>query len=131
MDIKLIMIIFMYMDVLLLLPHLSSFIPSPSPLSLSQALLLSNSARRTSTVGEIVNLMSVDAQRLQDILTYLHMVWSAPLQILLSLGFLYQLLGPSVFAGLVVMVMMIPFNALVAAITKRLEVSHFILVTVL
>jgi len=31
-----------------------------------QALTMSNEARKTTTVGEIVNLMSVDAQRLQD-----------------------------------------------------------------
>ena len=28
---------------------------------------MSNEARKTSTVGEIVNLMSVDAQRMQDV----------------------------------------------------------------
>ncbi len=32
-----------------------------------QALTMSNEARKEVTVGEIVNLMSVDAQRLQDV----------------------------------------------------------------
>ena len=31
---------------------------------------MSNSARKTSTVGEIVSLMSVDCQRIQDAFTY-------------------------------------------------------------
>lgn len=44
-------------------------------------------------MGEIVNLMSVDAQRFMDLTAYLNMLWSAPLQIALSLYFLYQILG--------------------------------------
>jgi len=58
-----------------------------------QALRLSNASRKESTVGEIVNLMSVDAQRFMDLTAYLNMLWSAPLQIALSLYFLYQILG--------------------------------------
>ena len=65
----------------------------------AKALRLSNSARRDTTVGEIVNLMSVDAQRFQDVATYICMMWSSPMQIALSLYFLWRILGPSVLAG--------------------------------
>lgn len=54
---------------------------------------MSNSARKESTVGEIVNLMAVDAQRFMDLTTYLNMLWSAPLQIGLAIYFLYDILG--------------------------------------
>lgn len=64
-----------------------------------KALCLSNTARKESTVGEIVNLMAVDAQRFMDLTTYINMLWSAPLQIGLALYFLWDLLGPSVLAG--------------------------------
>lgn len=64
-----------------------------------KALRLSNTARKESTVGEIVNLMSVDAQRFMDITPYINAIWSAPLQIGLALYFLWDLLGPSVLAG--------------------------------
>ncbi|KAG8222673.1 hypothetical protein J437_LFUL002555 [Ladona fulva] len=57
-----------------------------------KALKMSNSARKESTVGEIVNLMSVDAQRFMDLTAYLNMIWSAPLQITLALYFLWQTL---------------------------------------
>lgn len=57
---------------------------------LLQALVIGSSARRTSTVGEIVNLMSVDAQRFMDLITYINMIWSAPLQVVLALYFLWQ-----------------------------------------
>jgi len=61
-----------------------------------KSLVLTNSARQRHTSGEIVNLMAVDSQRFLDLMSYLQMVWSAPLQISLSLYFLWELLGPSV-----------------------------------
>lgn len=64
-----------------------------------KALTLSNTARKSKTVGEIVNLMAVDAQRFMDLTTYINMIWSAPLQIALAIYFLWDLLGPSVLAG--------------------------------
>lgn len=86
-------------------PHVSSLLPSHTPggipglftcrthpLSLSfvpQALVITNSARKSSTVGEIVNLMSVDAQRFMDLTTYINMIWSAPLQVILALYLLW------------------------------------------
>ena len=42
---------------------------------------MSNEAKKQSTAGEIVNLMSVDCLRLQDVTGYLYIVWSAPLQV--------------------------------------------------
>lgn len=55
-----------------------------------QSLVITNAAKRSSTVGEVVNLMSVDAQRFMDLTTFLNMLWSAPLQIMLALYFLWQ-----------------------------------------
>ncbi|XP_049764041.1 multidrug resistance-associated protein 1 isoform X1 [Schistocerca cancellata] len=89
-----------------------------------KALRMSNSARKESTVGEIVNLMSVDAQKLMDLTTYLNMIWSAPLQIALALYFLWDILGPSVLAGLAVMIIMIPLNAYVANRVKTLQMRQ-------
>ncbi|XP_069939628.1 multidrug resistance-associated protein 1 isoform X5 [Cherax quadricarinatus] len=89
-----------------------------------KALRISNSARKESTVGEIVNLMAVDAQRFMDLTTYINMLWSAPLQIALALYFLWQILGPSVLAGLAVMIVLIPVNGVIANKTKQLQLSQ-------
>ncbi|XP_069566366.1 multidrug resistance-associated protein 1 [Brachyistius frenatus] len=89
-----------------------------------KALVISSAARRTSTVGEIVNLMSVDAQRFMDLVTYINMIWSAPLQVVLALYFLWQNLGPSVLAGVAVMVLMVPVNAVIAMKTKTYQVAQ-------
>uniref|UniRef100_A0A3Q3DWN2 Multidrug resistance-associated protein 1 n=1 Tax=Hippocampus comes TaxID=109280 RepID=A0A3Q3DWN2_HIPCM len=89
-----------------------------------KALVISSAARRTSTVGEIVNLMSVDAQRFMDLIAYINMIWSAPLQVVLALYFLWQNLGPSVLAGVAVMVLMVPVNAFIAMKTKTYQVAQ-------
>ena len=89
-----------------------------------KALVMSNSARKESTVGEIVNLMAVDAQRFMDLVTYLNMIWSAPLQIGLAIYFLWGILGPSVLAGLAVMVILIPVNGVIANKAKNLQIKQ-------
>uniref|UniRef100_A0A6I8NZ47 ATP binding cassette subfamily C member 3 n=1 Tax=Ornithorhynchus anatinus TaxID=9258 RepID=A0A6I8NZ47_ORNAN len=89
-----------------------------------KALLITNSAKRSSTLGEMVNLMSVDVQRFVDLVTFLNMLWSAPLQITLALFFLWQSLGPAVLAGVAVMVLLIPLNAVIAVKTRGLQVEQ-------
>ncbi|XP_065155853.1 multidrug resistance-associated protein 1 isoform X1 [Atheta coriaria] len=89
-----------------------------------KALIMSNAARKESTVGEIVNLMSVDAQKFIELTAYICMIWSAPLQILLALYFLWDVLGPSVLAGLAVMIIMIPINGYIANRTKLLQIKQ-------
>ena len=83
---------------------------------------MNNRARTESTVGEIVNLMSVDAEHLRDVVQYIWGVWSSPLQIILSLVFLYKTVGYAVFAGLGVMVLILPLNAIVIGKIQNLQV---------
>ncbi|XP_065177497.1 multidrug resistance-associated protein 1-like [Sycon ciliatum] len=89
-----------------------------------KSLRLSSSARRISTAGEIVNLMSVDAQRFMDLSGYLHYMWSMPLQIALSMYFLWQTMGVATLAGVGMMVLLIPVNAVLAAKTRTLQVRQ-------
>ncbi|KAI0285929.1 metal resistance protein YCF1 [Russula aff. rugulosa BPL654] len=68
-----------------------------------KALVLSNDERGKAS-GDIVNLMSVDASRLQDICTYGTMTISAPFQVTLAFISLYNLLGWSAFVGVGIMI---------------------------
>ena len=52
------------------------------------------------------------------------MLWSAPFQILLCVIFLWDLLGPSVLAGIFVMILLIPLNAFIATKLKALQVKQ-------
>ncbi|KAK6098443.1 hypothetical protein MT418_002471 [Batrachochytrium dendrobatidis] len=85
-----------------------------------KSLRLSSKARQSSTNGEISNLMAVDASRLSDLCTYLHMLWSGPFQISMAVYFLYDTLGPSIFGGVAVMVLMIPVNGYLATRSRAL-----------
>ncbi|KAL3972078.1 ATP-binding cassette, subfamily C (CFTR/MRP), member 2 [Sarotherodon galilaeus] len=89
-----------------------------------KALVVSNDTRKESTVGETVNLMSADAQRFNDVTTSIHLLWSCPLQIIISIVFLWLELGPSVLAGLGVMVLIIPTNALIATKARKLQIEN-------
>ncbi|TQS36417.1 hypothetical protein Golomagni_03139 [Golovinomyces magnicellulatus] len=86
-----------------------------------KSLKLSNEGRSNKTTGDIVNLMAVDAQRLQDLTQYGQQLWSAPFQIILCSISLYNLLGVSMFAGLGVMILMIPINGVIARLMKNLQ----------
>ncbi|KFM06516.1 Canalicular multispecific organic anion transporter 1, partial [Aptenodytes forsteri] len=89
-----------------------------------KALTMSSATRKESTVGETVNLMSADAQRFMDMANFIHQLWSSPLQIILSIIFLWGELGPSVLAGIAVMVLLIPINGFLVAKAKTIQVRN-------
>nr|CAD7258418.1 unnamed protein product [Timema shepardi] len=89
-----------------------------------KALCMSNKTRKESTVGEIVNLMSVDAARIFDAIPNLNIIWSAPFQIGLALYFLWEYMGPAVLAGLTVMLILIPVNGFIAKKLKALQICQ-------
>ncbi|XP_004680601.2 PREDICTED: canalicular multispecific organic anion transporter 1 [Condylura cristata] len=89
-----------------------------------KALTLSNQARKQYTIGETVNLMSVDAQKLMDVTSFLHLIWSNVLQITLSIYFLWTELGPSVLAGVGIMVLLIPINGILVTKNRATQVNN-------
>lgn len=86
-----------------------------------KTLRLSNQGRQRYTVGEVVNFMAVDAQRIADLVQNVNSLWSAPLQLTISMVLLYQQLGPAIFAGLAVMLINIPFNSWIAVKLKEFQ----------
>ncbi|KAI9805220.1 MAG: hypothetical protein M1825_001056 [Sarcosagium campestre] len=87
----------------------------------AKSIKLSNEGRAAKSTGDIVNYMAVDTQRLQDLTQYGQMLWSAPLQIVLCMASLYQLVGISMLAGIAAMILMIPLNGVIARLMKRLQ----------
>uniref|UniRef100_A0A8B9LXC6 ABC-type glutathione-S-conjugate transporter n=1 Tax=Astyanax mexicanus TaxID=7994 RepID=A0A8B9LXC6_ASTMX len=86
-----------------------------------KALVISSAARRTCTVGEIVNLVSADTQKLMDFVVYFNAVWLAPIEIGLCLFFLWQRLGPSALAGITTVILIFPLNGLIAKMRSKLQ----------
>jgi len=86
-----------------------------------KSLVLSIEARQEMTTGDIVNLMSVDTQRLQTLCNNLQIIWSGPVQIVLCLVSLYKLMGNSMWMGLLVLLFTIPMNTVISRALKTLQ----------
>uniref|UniRef100_A0A4W4G3P4 ABC-type glutathione-S-conjugate transporter n=1 Tax=Electrophorus electricus TaxID=8005 RepID=A0A4W4G3P4_ELEEL len=88
-----------------------------------KTLIINSAARRACTVGEIVNLVSADTQKLMDFVVYFNAVWLAPIEIGLCLFFLWQRLGPSALAGIATVILIFPLNGLIAKMRSKLQVQ--------
>lgn len=86
-----------------------------------KSLDLSVEAKNEKTTGDIVNLMSVDTQRLQDMCQTLQLIWSGPFQIILCLISLYKLVGNAMWLGVLILVITVPLNTQVFKIQKKLQ----------
>ncbi|CAI8504631.1 unnamed protein product [Hanseniaspora opuntiae] len=73
------------------------------------------------STGDIVNLMSVDVQRLQDLFQWGQIIWSGPTQLFLALFELYQLLGKFMFVGVAIIMIMVPINSSIIKFQKSLQ----------
>ena len=76
-----------------------------------KALKLSPSGRMNNTVGEIVNYMQLDTNRMEQVAGSIHTLWDGLFQVIGYTSLLLYYLGPSVFAGIAAMLVIIPFNA--------------------
>ncbi|XP_058142359.1 ATP-binding cassette sub-family C member 6 isoform X2 [Dasypus novemcinctus] len=75
-----------------------------------KVLALSSSSRKASAVGDVVNLVSVDVQRLMDSIFFLNGLWLPLVWIIICFVFLWQLLGPSALTAVAVFLSLLPLN---------------------
>nr|XP_006212153.1 multidrug resistance-associated protein 6 isoform X1 [Vicugna pacos] len=75
-----------------------------------KVLALSSSSRKASAVGDVVNLVSVDVQRLSESITYLNGLWLPLIWIVVCFVYLWQLLGPSALTAVAVFLGLLPLN---------------------
>ncbi|KAF9372450.1 hypothetical protein CPB97_001258, partial [Podila verticillata] len=76
-----------------------------------KGLLLSSKAKQDFSTGKITNLMSTDTARLDFLAGYFHILWTAPLMILLILVLLIVNMGPTALVGFVFLTMFGPIQA--------------------
>ncbi|NWX23536.1 MRP7 protein, partial [Aegotheles bennettii] len=79
-----------------------------------KALRVSSTSLARFTVGEIVNFMSTDTERLINFCLSFHEVWSLPFQFVIALYLLYQQVGVSFLGGLAVALLLVPINKVIA-----------------
>ena len=79
----------------------------------NKSLRLSNSERQATTLGELVNLMQVDATKIELFLPQFHVLWDGLVQIAGYITILYFLIGWPCFVGLAVMIAAVPLQGMV------------------
>ena len=84
---------------------------------------LSTSARKQATIGEMTNLIAVNAQTVGDLTTYLNVLWSSPFQITIAIYMLVQYLGVAALLGVATMIIFIPINLILANRVKKLQTA--------
>uniref|UniRef100_A0A4W4ELG6 Multidrug resistance-associated protein 4 n=1 Tax=Electrophorus electricus TaxID=8005 RepID=A0A4W4ELG6_ELEEL len=77
-----------------------------------KALSLSSVAMVHTTTGQIVNLLSNDVNRFDEVTIFLHFLWVGPLQAAAVIGLLWQEIGPSCLAGMAVLIFLMPLQTL-------------------
>ncbi|KAI3903564.1 hypothetical protein MKW98_032218 [Papaver atlanticum] len=85
-----------------------------------KSLKLTHEARQKFPSGKITNLMTTDAESLQQICQQLHSLWSAPFRIIVAMVLLYNELGVASLLGSLVLLLMFPLQTFVINKMKKL-----------
>ncbi|XP_055398777.1 ATP-binding cassette sub-family C member 4-like isoform X2 [Bubalus kerabau] len=72
-----------------------------------KALRLSSSAMGKTTTGQIVNLLSNDVSRFDQVMMFLHYLWVGPLQAMAVTALLWMEIGISCLAGMAVLIILL------------------------
>ncbi|XP_027086286.2 ABC transporter C family member 2 [Coffea arabica] len=86
-----------------------------------KSLRLTHESRRKFATGKITNLMTTDAEALQQICQSLHTLWSAPFRIVVALFLLYLELGVASLLGALLLVLMFPIQTLIISKMQQLS----------
>uniref|UniRef100_A0A8C3QAN2 Uncharacterized protein n=1 Tax=Geospiza parvula TaxID=87175 RepID=A0A8C3QAN2_GEOPR len=79
-----------------------------------KALRVSSTSLARFTVGEIVNFMSTDTDRLVNFCYSFHELWSLPVQLAITLYLLYQQVGIAFLGGVALALLLVPINKIIA-----------------
>ncbi|XP_056698801.1 ABC transporter C family member 3-like isoform X2 [Spinacia oleracea] len=87
----------------------------------NKALTLSCRSKQGHTSGEMINLMSVDAERIDDFSWYMHDPWMVILKVALALLLLYKSLGVAAIAALIATVIIMLANFPLSTVLEKYQ----------
>uniref|UniRef100_A0A452RZ89 ATP binding cassette subfamily C member 4 (PEL blood group) n=1 Tax=Ursus americanus TaxID=9643 RepID=A0A452RZ89_URSAM len=76
-----------------------------------KGLRLSNRAMGKTTTGQIVNLLSNDVNKFDQVTIFLHFLWAGPLQAIAVTALLWMEIGISCLAGIAVLIILLPLQS--------------------
>uniref|UniRef100_A0A8C4VW86 ATP binding cassette subfamily C member 4 (PEL blood group) n=1 Tax=Gopherus evgoodei TaxID=1825980 RepID=A0A8C4VW86_9SAUR len=86
-----------------------------------KALRLSNTALGKTTTGQIVNLLSNDVNKFDQVTIFLHFLWAGPLQAIAVTALLWIEIGPSCFAGMAILIILLPLQTCIGRLFSSLR----------
>ncbi|XP_065752238.1 ATP-binding cassette sub-family C member 4 isoform X3 [Phocoena phocoena] len=89
--------------------------------TLIEALCLSNLAMGKTTTGQIVNLLSNDVNRFDQVTIFLHFLWAGPLQAIIVTILLWMEIGISCLAGMAVLIILLPLQSCIGKLFSSLR----------
>ncbi|KAF6768081.1 hypothetical protein AHF37_09479 [Paragonimus kellicotti] len=89
-----------------------------------KSMRLSAEARSWYTSGELVNVLSVDVNRIMESFMFSFLVWRALLQFAISFVLLWNQLGLATLAGIGCLVLMLPLNLFCMWLAQKFETSE-------
>nr|XP_033474245.1 multidrug resistance-associated protein 4-like [Epinephelus lanceolatus] len=92
-----------------------------------KALCLDSKAFAKTTIGQIVNLLSNDVNRFDEVTLYLHFLWIGPLQAATVMLLLMYAIGPSCLAGMAVFFILMPVQTLFGHLFSTLRAETAVL----
>ncbi|XP_045910385.1 ATP-binding cassette sub-family C member 4-like isoform X2 [Micropterus dolomieu] len=92
-----------------------------------KALCLNSEALTKTTTGQIVNLLSNDVNKFDEVTLYLHFLWIGPLQAATVIILLMYVIGPSCLAGMVVFFILMPIQTMFGRLFSRLRAETAVL----
>uniref|UniRef100_A0A8W4FEZ1 Multidrug resistance-associated protein 4 n=1 Tax=Sus scrofa TaxID=9823 RepID=A0A8W4FEZ1_PIG len=85
-----------------------------------KALRLSNLATRETSTGQIVNLLSNDVNRFDQVTMFLHFLWVGPLQAVAVTALLWMEVGISCLAGMAVLILLLLLQSCIGKLFSSL-----------
>ncbi|TDH06860.1 hypothetical protein EPR50_G00117660 [Perca flavescens] len=92
-----------------------------------KALCLNSKAFAKTTTGQIVNLLSNDVNKFDEVTLYLHFLWIGPLQAATVLFLLMYAIGPSCLAGMAVFFILMPVQTMFGQLFSSLRAETTVL----
>uniref|UniRef100_A0A8U7M4T4 Cystic fibrosis transmembrane conductance regulator n=1 Tax=Corvus moneduloides TaxID=1196302 RepID=A0A8U7M4T4_CORMO len=86
-----------------------------------KALRLSSVAMAKTTTGQIVNLLSNDVNKFDQVTIFLHFLWAGPLQAVAVTVLLWMEIGPSCLAGMAVLIILLPVQTCIGRLFSSLR----------
>jgi ATP-binding cassette, subfamily C (CFTR/MRP), member 1 len=73
-----------------------------------KSLRLSTAARQDFSSGKVMTVVSTDTARIEQFIIFAHIIWTAPIQILVLTGLMYYSIGYAAIVGVALLIVLTP-----------------------